>query len=413
MRIKQTLLGIVLAFTTAGAVATSVTSESYQKIYDKQNEQATLIKKAQDSEFISTGDKDKLAADLQSFKEAKETKTKDKLEDIIDQEQATLSEVQKNLEVKEAKVAKDELKTLQKTSSDLEKKSKEAFVLDKDTKDAEKITSEVSKITATDKVKPIREVSKKSDKLVTRLSENQTTTKKISDDLKEVNKRSEDLGKKKYLNDEDKKSLEKDSKDNSQFFKDADNLEKIEQRQTDSKELVTKLESKQKNTETDFKDNESKTRELLTSSEKLLAEGSLNKEETDKLKGQVSVMKSSLDLKEYQPGDLGSKYTTQKSDHDTIKTASDGRIAEAKKKAEAEAREQARKDAEAQKKAEEASAGPTLVGEWYQAPPGKKFLKAASGKTYGQVKNPGNFSLITTEEAANYSPGHGNGSAKQ
>jgi hypothetical protein len=59
------------------------------------------------------------------------------------------------------------------------------------------------------------------------------------------------------------------------------------------------------------------------------------------------------------------------------------------------------------------SATPTLVGDWHQAPAGYKYLKVESGKTYGQVKNPGNFSLITEAEAANYSPGHGNGSAKQ
>lgn len=413
MKLKQTLLGIILSFTTAGAVATSVNSDAYQKIYDKQNQQEILVKKALDSEFIATDDKEKLENDLKEFTEAKTSQTKKSLDRLIDQEKENLEKTQTNLTVTESKVAKKELTTLQKNITDIQKKSQESFVLNEDTKNSEDLKSEVAKLTSAEKVKPIRLVATKADDLSKEMSENQATTKKIVEELKGFKKQSEELGKKKYINEGDKKALEKDSKENSHFFKDADNLDTVKKRQEDSKKLITDVDTKQKTTESDFKENEAKSRDLLASSEKLLAEGQLNETESTKLKDQTNKLKSSLELKDYQPGDLGSEYITQKSEFDQQLKVSDQRIEEANKKAEAEAKEQARKEAEAQKKAEAESAGPTLVGEWHQAPPGKKFLKSQSGKTYGQVKNPGNFNLITTEEAANYSPGHGNGSAKQ
>ncbi len=413
MKLKQTMLGIVLAFTSAGAVATSVNSDAYQEVYDKHNQQEILVKKALDSEFISTDDKEKLENDLKEFTEAKTSKTKKSLDRLIDDEKENLEKAQINLTETESKVAKKELTILQKDITAIQKKSKEKFVLNEDTKIAEDLKSEVAKITSVEKVKPIRLVATKADDLSKEMSENQTTTKKIVEELKGLNKQSDELVKKKYVNEGDKKSLEKDSKENSQFFKDADNLDTVKKRHEDSKKLVTDADTKQKETELDFKENETKSRDLLSSSEKLLAKGQLNESESIKLKDQVDQLKSSLELKDYQPGDLGSKYSTQKSEFDQQQKVSDQRIEESRKKAEAEAKEQAKKEAEAQKKADAESSEPTLVGEWYQAPPGKKFLKSQSGKTYGQVKNPGNFNLITIEEAANYSPGHGNGSAKQ
>ncbi|QBO37145.1 hypothetical protein EQG49_12115 [Periweissella cryptocerci] len=108
-----------------------------------------------------------------------------------------------------------------------------------------------------------------------------------------------------------------------------------------------------------------------------------------------------------------------------IQTRHDRAIAAAKEKVAAAERERVAAEQAAKKKAEKAAAqqaakpasstSSTVTSDgWHQAPAGYKYLKSASGCYYGQVKNPGNFSLISADEAyASYRPGHGNGSAKQ
>lgn len=76
-------------------------------------------------------------------------------------------------------------------------------------------------------------------------------------------------------------------------------------------------------------------------------------------------------------------------EYETLLKNSQKRLAEAAEKAAAEAKRQAeetrKQEEEARKQAEQA-AGPTMNGDWYQAPAGFKYLKVTSGKTYGQVK---------------------------
>jgi hypothetical protein len=132
------------------------------------------------------------------------------------------------------------------------------------------------------------------------------------------------------------------------------------------------------------------------------------------------LLNNALGLKDYEPGDLATNFQSLKMDYDSSLSTSNQRVAAAKKaeqeKAAQEKAAQEKAAAEAAQQQAAASASPassTVVGGWYQAPAGYKYLKGDSGKTYGQVKNPGNFSLITDSEAAAYTPGHGNGSAKQ
>lgn len=160
----------------------------------------------------------------------------------------------------------------------------------------------------------------------------------------------------------------------------------------------------------------------------MLDDGDLTKDETKELTTAKTTLEDSLALKDYSPGTLKDDFAALDSQYDSAKTSSDKRIADKKKEAEAaakaerekqakeqaEAAEQAKANEEAnQANANQATPSPSLVGEWYQAPAGYKFLKVESGKTYGQVKIPENFTLITDSEAQSYSPGHGNGYAKQ
>lgn len=152
----------------------------------------------------------------------------------------------------------------------------------------------------------------------------------------------------------------------------------------------------------------------------LLAKGDLNSDERAELNGIRTGLNEALSLKNYQTGDLSSSYTTLKISYDSSYRLSNERKEQTKRLAQ----EAARKKAEEEKAAQKQTQANTLLnnktpapipnsGGWNQAPAGYKFLKVESGKTYGQVKNPDNFRLITEAEAAKYTPGHVNGSAKQ
>lgn len=196
---------------------------------------------------------------------------------------------------------------------------------------------------------------------------------------------------------------------------------------------MTTLQSRATATEQDFKENEKIARELIKATNELLAKGDLNSDEKIELNQVRTALSDSLSLKNYRPGDLSNSYTTLKTNYDSSFKVSNERQAKAKQlAAEAAARKKAaelKAVKEAQEKAERQKAErqkeaqaqtvvntpsnndtPTAIptsGGWHQAPSGYKFLKVESGKTYGQVKNPDNFSLITVAQAANYTPGHG------
>lgn len=431
MKFKQTVLGIVLAFTTVGVLATGANESSYQEIYKQHEQQEVKIKKVLKSEFISNEDKLVLETDLDTFKKAKNTEVKVTLLEIVEKETNNLKKIETNLVKKEADVAKSEQLALNEKLEILENKSKEAYVLNSDSEAVDALSKEILELGEVKEVKPVRIIAVKEEALSKQLVDNQKTTIKIVDELRESNKQTEKLKKEKYLLASDKKTLEEDAKANSYFFKDATDLTEVEERQAISKKLVDEISSRVENTNTDFKENEDKSKELINSINSLLSNGSLTSEEKDKLNKQVILTQELLKLSDYKPGSLASNYSSMKSNYDNYLKTSDKRIEEAKKKAEQEAKELAKQQEEARKKAEaealkqaeiaeqQAAANnatvstPNVVDGWHQAPDGYKYLKVESGKTYGQVKNPGNFSLITIAEAANYSPGHGNGSAKQ
>lgn len=431
MKLKQTVLGIVLAFTTVGFVATGAQESDYQKIYEQHERQEVNIKKAINSEFISKEDKLKLENDLLTFDKAKNLEVKNTLLAIIETETKNLKDVESNLAIEETKVAVSEQLDLNKTLVDLENKSKEAYVLEVDSNEVTNLSKELNELGTSKKVEPIRTIAIKVDSLSKQITENQNETIQLVDELREFNKQAESINNEKYLLASDKKLLEQDSKENSQFFEDASNLDVVEERQNDSKKLLTEISKRIEKTNQDFKENEDKSKELITSINNLLTNGNLTSEETTKLKNQITSVQKLLELTDYKPGSLANNYSPMKADYDSYLINSEKRIEEAKKKVEEEARELAKLQEETRKK-EEADAlkqaeiveqqtatnnndvsTPNVVGGWHQAPEGYKFLKVESGKTYGQVKNPNNFSLITIAEAANYSPGHGNGSAKQ
>ena len=91
----------------------------------------------------------------------------------------------------------------------------------------------------------------------------------------------------------------------------------------------------------------------------------------------------------------------------------------AKQKAEADAAAKAAADAQAAQAAQaaqndSADVGSTTSDGWVAAPAGQVYCKAESMRYYAYVKNPGNFMLMSIgdAQAAGYTPGHGNGSAK-
>lgn len=435
MKLRRTLLGIVLAFSTAGIIATNTDAEAYEELYEQQDQQEIQINEVLASEFISTDDHKLLEEGLELIEEAEQSETRSSLRLMMAEEKKQLLEVQQRLISKEAEVAKSELTQLTEELESLEKKSQEPYIVAEDSQQIESLKKELKNLTSVQMVLPIRTLASELSNLSTQMSENQSLLVDSINELKELNKKSDELSSKEYLLEGDKEALKNDVKENVKYFEDADDFELVKSRKSDSQKLINRLKTKQEKTEKDFQENESQTSELIKTTNSLISEGDLTSDEKDKLNEVIQALSNSLKMTDYEPGDLAKNYDVLQTNYDEFMSNSNQRIAAAKEKSEAEAKEKAEREKEeaaaqqaAQKSSNNSSSSsstssnessstsapsPSLSGEWYQAPSGYKFLKVDSGKTYGQVKNPNNFKLITASEAGNYNPGHGNGYAKQ
>jgi len=439
MKLKRIIIGIVLAFSATGVVAENNNAEAYQELYIQQDKQEQHIETLLRSEFISKEDSTLLQQKMTDMNEAEKKDNRRTLENLLAEEEKEIVNVNKRIVDNEEAAIKREQKQLSTELDTLEKKSQEAYI---DTEDQQQLTvleNEAEKVVSTTDIVMIRSLSAKVNELSIQMTKNQTVIIEAVTKLKELNKASEALGKQKYLLSSDKEELKKDREENASFFEKADSLQKVTSRQDDSETLLAHIKTKQQASGKDFEMYEKKAKDLLQTTNALFSEGDLIADEKEQLNQASQALNDSLDLKEYQPGDLEKEVQLLQRDYDEFLGNSNKRKEEAKEKAKKEAAEQAAREKEAAEKAQieaekqaareqeaaqvanqqgveqpaNATPSSTLVGEWHQAPAGYKYLKVDSGKTYGQVKNPGNFSLITDDEAANYTPGHGNGSAKQ
>lgn len=422
MKLRRTLLGIVLVFSTAGIIATNSDAEAYEELYEEQNQQEIHINEVLASEFISTDDRKLLEEGLERVEEAEQSETRSSLRSMMTEEKKQLLEVQQRLMSKEAEVAKSELTQLTEELESLEKKSQEPYIVAEDSQQIESLKTELKKLTSVQKVLPIRTLASELSNLSTQMSDNQTLLVDSINELKELNKKSDELSNKEYLLESDKEALKNDEKENAQYFEDADDFELVKSRKNDSQKLISQLKTKQEKTEKDFLENETQTNELIKTTNSLISEGDLTSEERNKLNEGIQTLSNSVEMTDYVPGDLTKNYAILQTNYDEFMSNSNQRIAAAKEKAEREKEEAAQQVAQKSSNSSSSSSStssststpsPSLSGEWYQAPSGYKFLKVDSGNTYGQVKNPNNFKLITASEAGKYSPGHGNGYAKQ
>lgn len=425
MRLRRDLLGIVLSFLTVGTFATSVDADAYQELYNQQDRQEETIKETMASEFTTEDDHQELQDYLDQIAEAEKSETKTSLQSLINKEKDFLASVKERNSDKEANVATSEIKKLEKALNTLKSKNEEPFILSSDQDKLNNLSHQMTDVRSSKMVAPVRDLSADISKLASVMGRNQQKILKLVDSLKEANKQADSLAKQKYLTDDEKKSLSDLQKNNSVFFEDADDFYKVETQSNTSDSLLAQLAEKQVKSEKDFKSYEGMSTDLIQSVDHLLSEGKLEADEKDKLNDLSNHLKEKLKLTDYKPGDLETGFDDLQENYDSFKGKSEERIAlakekEAQEKAEREAQEKVAQEKAAQEKASQQAASvsasvpsPTLNGQWYQAPAGYKFLKSDSGKTYGQVKNPGNFRLITDAEASNYTPGHGNGYAKQ
>lgn len=425
MKLKRDLLGIILAFLTTGAVATSADTNAYQALYQQQDRQEAKIDRLMDSEFVSTNEQKELAQELKNVQAAEKNETRRSIKTKLAEEQKLLVKVNKNAAKKEQQAVKKECAALSKKIESLGKKSQESYVLAEDSEDVANLKSQLQEVETSKKIQPVRELEKEVSKERNELEHHQTKLISLVDELKKINETSTELSNKNRLQDQDKEALNKDRDENSRFFEDADDLSQVESRKETSAALIQQLQTKQEKAEKDFAEYEGPANELIASAGTLLASGDLTQDEKNQLDSGLQSLSRTLAMQDYSAGDLGTDYQTLQTNYKQYLGNSERRAAEAQKKAEQEAAEQAAREAAAAKQAAEtaqaqanaanndASASPSQVGGWYQAPAGHKYLKESSGLTYGQVKIPANFRLITIEEAAQYRPGHGNGSAKQ
>lgn len=423
MKLKRDILGVVLAFMSAGFVATGMNADAYQEVYDTQAKQEQKVQQAINSEFIMPKDKQALQQTVVAFDKAKTKENRHKLQEKITTQEKLLSEVSNRLAKKEAQTALKESDKVKDDLAELKEKSQESFIVAKDEQQVENLSNELTKISPPQKVEPVRDLATKTTKLATEMTNNQAEMLRFVTNLKKDNKTAATLQKHKYLTKTNKAELVELQKENEKYFDDADDFSILQNRLNNSSDVLTTIQNHIKETEKDFKENEKNARELIKKTNDLLAKGDLKSDEKAELNQIKTVLKDALDLKNYHPGDLANNYAALKTSYDNFDTVNNERKAETKRKVE----EAARKEAAERKAAQEKSAqegdnnsanneipAPTpSAGGWHQAPPGYKFLKVESGKTYGQVKNPNNFRQITVAEAANYTPGHGNGSAKQ
>lgn len=430
MKLRRDLIGIALTFLTAGTIATNANAQAYQEVYEEHQVQETQIKKVFESEFISNDDRERLLTGIDRINKAQEQSNRRNIREMLAEEESQLAEVKQHLVANEARVAQSESDKLAEKLKNLEEKSKEPFVLDEDVQQIKEFNDRLVALTQTKKVDPVRAVADEVALFTTKMNLNQSSLIELVEELKGFNQSSAELLKKKYLSKDEKQLLTQDQKVNTLFFEDADNMTHVKEQKEASQKLIESLQQKQAAIQKDFDTNETQVKELVKSVDALLAQGDLISEEKESLTKEKDILNQALKMIDYQPGDLGEKYTLSNKTYHDARKKSDGRIAEAKKKAEEEAakkaaqekalreaaaEEAARQQAAAQSQASNHASPPaaTVSGGWHQAPAGYKYLKVESGLTYGQVKNPNNFSLITVEEAANYRSGHGNGSAKQ
>ncbi|MFW8052768.1 hypothetical protein [Vagococcus fluvialis] len=426
MTFKKQLLGVISSFLLVGTIVSASSESAYQSVYEAHEKEALRIEKAIDSEFITLTDKQDLSNKVSEFNQVKNYKTRAELKKIINSEKQQVAKVEEKLVEKEKKIASKEYDYLKIDIEDLEKKSKEAFVLGSDSDETAQLKKEIIRLTDIETVHSIRELSSQVSELDKKLANNQAKAKELVNQLTELNKTNNKLAKNEYLLASDKKELGNDLKKNSVYFKDADDLTVLEARFSESSQVLEVVQTNIKETEKDFKENEKDVKTLIGQVKTLVEEGDLTKEEIASIDKHMSSLIDRLDLKDYQAGDLKRHQAALRADYEDYGKLSKERIEKARKIAEKEAKEQQKREEEAQKKAAQEAQRqaqqnqnnqsveqPTVNGEWTQAPSGHRYLKVESGKTYRQVKNPNNFQLITDEEAASYSPGHGNGSAKQ
>lgn len=210
MKLKQTIFSIAVAFLSIGAVATSVDSSKYQEVEKLQVKQEKKMKKAISSEFIAPEDAEKLKGHMEQFNKQEQTESRKELLSIIDEEKADIKKIEKSLVKNEAETAKKELSTLKNDFETLDVQSSEAFVLKEDKKMVESIKQDIAKLPKDiKKVKPIRAISIKINELSGSIKKSQSEAKAVTDKLKELNKKSEELTDKEYLNSSDKETLER------------------------------------------------------------------------------------------------------------------------------------------------------------------------------------------------------------
>lgn len=77
MNLKKELLGIVLAFSTVGVIATGADANAYDTVYKQQEKQEKMINNAIESEFISQEDQALLSERLEYFDQEKTKKQDD------------------------------------------------------------------------------------------------------------------------------------------------------------------------------------------------------------------------------------------------------------------------------------------------------------------------------------------------
>lgn len=430
-KINKKLLGIVLTFFTTGLIATGMDSSAYEDVYAQQDRQETAVKKLLQSEFVSAADHKELQQTVNAVNQAEKRATRGTLQKKITAEQQLLKQIGERAKSAEKQAAAKEWEQLDRTLADLATASDDPFTEKNDIASLAQLQIQASVLKTSAKVAPIRDLATDAEDLAQTLGANQQQLKTLTGELKKTNQTIGTLLKKQYLLAADKEALVAEEQSNRDFFEKADDLQLLQARQEKSRETAEAIAKRLADSEADFKEHRGAADKLLAAVTGLLTDNQLEPAEKTQLQEKQQQLSAFLQLKGYQPGDLGSGHEALQTEYEAAVKAVNKRKAAAEKAAaeKAAAEQKAREEAAAQAAAQaaqgaaaqpQALAGsgtttptPSVSGGWHQAPDGYKFLKVESGKTYGQVKNPNNFSLITVAEAANYTPGHGNGSAKQ
>ncbi|MGO3733383.1 MAG: hypothetical protein ACTJHC_09430 [Vagococcus sp.] len=401
MKLKRDILGVILSFTLTGIIGTNVDAKAYEQVYKEHNKQEQRMKKAIQSEFISNNDKKELEQGLDELYGVKETGTRRTIRKVIEAETKELSTIDNRLKKAEKKVAKAEFIVLKNDINQLQKKADEVYVVKTDIENIKKLTADWTLLPNAEKVGLIRLLTKKTSKVYDQTQKNQEELTGLIKELEQVNKLTQELSKKKYVLSQETKELRDVQAINSTFIDNADSIDATKTQLDLAKKAYQTINDNQMKTEQDFRDFKDKSDVLVDASNSLIRQGLLTLEDKSELEDKQQKLVNSLNLTDYLPGDLEKSFQSLQPTYDDLIVKNN------QKKLEESRTNSHKMDTSNQQ------SSPTLLGDWYQAPPGCKFLKSDSGKTYGQVKNPNNFTLITTEEASNYTPGRGNGSAKQ